>query len=159
MKTRLSIAALTALASTTATFAQVAAVSPVPDFSTTTAVTAGSWAYQSVAGGSNARFIDTGGIARLILQCTRATRTVTIAQTSAAPSATLLVWTSSMSRSLPSKFEANAMRVAAQLTMMDPLLDAIAFSRGRIAVQLAGSPALVVPTSPEAARIVEDCRS
>jgi hypothetical protein len=160
MTGRLLIAALAALAPLTAALAQAAPAVQTPprDFTTTPAV-AGSWAYQKVVGGSSARFIDAGGIARVTLQCALATRQVTIAHTSAAPSATLFVWTSSLSRSLAARFEANAVRVSATLAMMDPLLDAMAFSRGRFAVQLAGSSALVVPASAEAARVVEDCRS
>ena len=40
----------------------------------------------------------------------------------------------------------------------DPLLDQIAFSRGRFLVQVEGGPSLVVPAWPEFARVVEDCR-
>jgi hypothetical protein len=46
----------------------------------------------------------------------------------------------------------------ATLTASDPLLDAMAFSRGRFAVEAPGSPQLVVPAWPELARVVEDCR-
>ena len=157
----LLLAALAALAPVTAIGAQVAPsapVAPMLDFANAPAAT-GSWGYQPAPGGSSARFLDTGAIARLTIQCTRATRRVNISQTSAAPSATLFVWTSSLSRNLAAKFEPNAMRVSAELAAMDPLLDAIAFSRGRVAVQLAGSQPLVIPASPEAARVVEDCRS
>jgi len=42
---------------------------------------------------------------------------------------------------------------------MDPLLDAIAFSRGRFAVSMPGSPALVMPAGTEIAHVVEDCRA
>jgi hypothetical protein len=161
MTTRLLLAALAALAPATAIAAQTApaaSVAAVTDFANAPAAS-GSWGYQAAPGGSSARFVDTSAIARLTIQCTRATRRVNISQTSAAPSATLLVWTSSSSRNLAARFEPNAMRVSAELAAMDPLLDAIAFSRGRIAVQLAGSQPLVVPAGPEAARVVEDCRT
>ena len=45
-----------------------------------------------------------------------------------------------------------AMRVTADLAANDPLLDAIAFSRGRFVVSMPGMAALVVPAWPEAAR-------
>ena len=153
MKPTLLIAALASLAPLTATFAQA-----MPDFDTAQP-SIGSWGYQAVAGGSIARFVDTSGIARVTMQCSRAARQVTIAHTSAAPSATMLVWTSSQSRSIASLFDQKGMRVTANLAATDPLLDALAFSRGRFALQLAGSPPLVIPTSPEAARVVEDCRT
>ena len=41
---------------------------------------------------------------------------------------------------------------------LDPLLDAVAFSRGRAAFSDSGQPTLVVPSWAEAARVVEDCR-
>jgi hypothetical protein len=70
----------------------------------------------------------------------------------------MFVWTSSASRNLTARFEPNAMRVTADLAASDPLLDGIAFSRGRIAVAMAGGVPLVVPAWPEAARTIEDCR-
>jgi hypothetical protein len=39
-----------------------------------------------------------------------------------------------------------------------PLLDAMVFSRGRFAISMPGSPALVVPAGTEVAHVVEDCR-
>jgi hypothetical protein len=131
---------------------------PTPDYSTAMP-RAGSWGYAPLAGGSSARFVDTSGTARLVIQCTMATRQVTIALTSAAPAATLSVWTTSLTRVLPARFEPNAMRVAAHVGARDPLLDAIAFSRGRIAVDMPGSVAVVAPAAPEAARVIEDCRN
>ena len=40
----------------------------------------------------------------------------------------------------------------------DPLLDAIAFSRGRFTVESESGAMLVLPAWPEPARVVEDCR-
>ncbi len=154
---RTFVAALIALAPATIVTAQVAAIAPAADFNSAR-VAAGQWAYQSSAGGSVARFVDTTGTARLVLQCTRATRRVTVSLTSTAPAASLSLWTSIASRNLPARFEANAMRVTAELPAYDALLDAIAFSRGRIAVTMPGGVPLVVPAWPEAARTVEDCR-
>jgi len=45
------------------------------------------------------------------------------------------------------------------LPAYDGLLDAMSFSRGRIAVTVSGTPMLVVPAWPEVARVVEDCRA
>ena len=148
---RTFVAALIALAPATAVTAQSV------DFNTAR-VAPGSWAYQSMPGGSMARFVDTTGTARLVLQCTRATRRVSISLTSAAPAASLSLWTSIASRNLPARFEPNAMRVTAELPAYDALLDAIAFSRGRIAVTMPGGVPLVVPAWPETARTIEDCR-
>lgn len=40
----------------------------------------------------------------------------------------------------------------------DPQLDLLAFSRGRMLVSIAGMGDLVLPSWPEFARVVEDCR-
>ncbi len=47
----------------------------------------------------------------------------------------------------------------ATLSAADPLLDQIAFSRGRFLVEAEGGPALVMPAWPEPARVIEDCRA
>ena len=59
---------------------------------------------------------------------------------------------------VPARFEPNALRVTADFSAFDPLLDAIAFSRGRLVVTMAGGVPLVAPAWPEAARTIEDCR-
>ena len=150
-------AALIALAPVTAVAAQTTPFVPTVDFNTARPAP-GSWGYQSTAGGSMARFVDTTGTARFVVECSRSTRRVSVSLTSTAPAASLSLWTSIASRNLPARFEANAMRVTAELPAYDALLDAIAFSRGRIAVTMPGGVPLVVPAWPEAARTVEDCR-
>ena len=121
-------------------------------------VAAGSWTYQALPGGSEARFIDTTNTARLMIRCTKMSRQVNISHTSAIAAASLLVWTSSASHTVPARFEPNAMRVTADFSAFDPLLDAIAFSRGRLVVTMAGGVPTVAPAWPEAARTIEDCR-
>ena len=44
------------------------------------------------------------------------------------------------------------------LAFRDPILDAIAFSRGRFMVQVEGMPPLILPARPEVSRVIEDCR-
>lgn len=51
----------------------------------------------------------------------------------------------------------NARDGVASLAARDPLLDAIAFSKGRFAVEAAGL-ALYAPAYPEISRVIEDCR-
>ena len=140
-----------------ALLAQAAGVPAAPDFSTSPTVP-GIWSYHALPGASEARFVDTSGGVRLSVRCVRAARQVAISRTSSAPAASLFVWTSSAQRSVPAVFEQNAMRVSAPLAANDPLLDAIAFSQGRIAVSMPGTPPLVVAPGPEAARVFEDCR-
>lgn len=47
---------------------------------------------------------------------------------------------------------------AVSLDPNDIMLDRIAFSRGRFAVQLSGQPSIAIPIWPEFTRVVEDCR-
>jgi hypothetical protein len=48
--------------------------------------------------------------------------------------------------------------VAATLTPGDPLLDAMALSKGRFAVAVDGAGMLIVPSWAEVSRVIEDCR-
>jgi hypothetical protein len=45
-----------------------------------------------------------------------------------------------------------------RLPVNDPLLDAIAYSSGRFAVQTTWLPTLYVPSWPEVMRVIDDCR-
>jgi hypothetical protein len=137
-----------------------AAIRPTVDYSTAR-ITSGSWSYQPVPGGSVARFVDATGTSRFALECSKTTRRVTVSRTTVASTLAapgLFVWTTDASRSLGARFDATAGRVAVELSARDPLLDAMAFSRGRIAVAMPGAEPLVMPAWPEAARTIEDCR-
>jgi hypothetical protein len=69
------------------------------------------------------------------------------------------VWTSSASRSVASSFNPTTHRLTIELGNYDPILDAIAASRGRLGFAIGSGPALVVPAWAEVARVIEDCRS
>ena len=107
-------------------------------------LTFGQWSYVPTATGSESRF---GG--SLSIRCDRVARVVTVQRIGAAPSA-LTISTSAVTQTLPTSG-----RVAAN----DRLLDAIAFSRGRFLVAGGAGPVLAVPSWPEAARSIEDCRN
>jgi hypothetical protein len=127
----------------------VAVLQPIP----------GTWTYRAITGGSEADFVDAAATVRMILRCDRAARTVSIIRTgvpAAAP--TLSVWTTSLSKSVPSRYLATKDLVA-DVAAGDPLLDAVAFSRGRLATAAEGAPLVAVPTWSELARVIEDCRS
>ena len=118
----------------------------------------GSWTYRAITGGSDATFVDVAGAKRLVLRCNRTARTVSIVRSEApAAAATLSIWTSFIARSVPSRFVASR-ELVADLMATDALLDAIAFSRGRVATAAAGAPMVAVRAGPEATRVIEDCR-
>ena len=131
---------------------------PGADFSYSP-VSPGSWVYRAVAGGSEASFVDGTGTARMVIACGRVTRLVTLSRTSAAPASSFALWTSSATRNLGASFDQRSGRVTTQVRATDPLLDAIAFSRGRFALTMPGFPALVLPAGVEVAHVVEDCRA
>ena len=49
--------------------------------------------------------------------------------------------------------------VAVAVAANDPLLDAMALSKGRFAVEVEGEPTLYLPSHAEVSRVIEDCRS
>lgn len=148
---RFSNAAALALAVPSSLAAQAA------DLSIATPIS-GSWTYATITGGSQATFADASGNPQLWLQCTRATRRVSIARPVIAAAPFLSVWTSSLTRSVPASFNPTTRRLTVDLGAYDTLLDAIVSSRGRVGFTVGMAPPLVVPPWAEAARVIEDCR-
>ena len=120
---------------------------------------AGTWIYAPMPGGSEATFANASGAPQLWVHCTRATRRVSIAKAASAAAPFLNVWTSSQMRSGAAAFNPATSRLTVELAAYDSLLDAMASSRGRFAVSVAGQAPLVVPPWPEVGRVIEDCRA
>jgi hypothetical protein len=150
---RLAIAAALALTAASSLDAQA-----VADLATATPL-AGSWSYAAISGGSEAKFASTSGFPQLWMQCTRITRRISIARAASAAAPFVNVWTSSQERSVPSAFNPATGRLTIELAAFDPLLDAIASSRGRVGFTVGAQPPLVVPPWPEVSRVIEDCRA
>jgi hypothetical protein len=149
---RVPIAAALALS-----IASSAGAQATQDLTTATPIQ-GRWSYSATAEGSEASFADAAGTNQLWIHCTRATRRVTIAKAATATAPLLNVWTSSLSRSVGVNFNPATGRLTIDLGAYDPLLDAMANSRGRVGLIVGGQPPLVVPPWPEAAHVIEDCR-
>lgn len=64
--------------------------------------------------------------------------------------------TETMTRTLPA--DANRQYAFVLLSATDPLLDAMALSRGRFAVEVEGMAPLYLPSHAEVSRVIEDCR-
>ena len=91
---------------------------------------------------------------QVMLACTGGAVTLALPGPAALPpGTTLTITTSDTSRSF-------ALSGAPTLTLSphDPILDAIAFSRGRFMVAVTGGPRLILPAWAEVARVIEDCR-
>jgi hypothetical protein len=118
----------------------------------------GDWTYREEGGRSSATY-GSGGGTQFVLRCD-ANRSVTLARTGVPgmQASSIVVRTSFGERRLPATV-AHLTDAVASLAGSDALLDEMAFSRGRFAVEVAGAPLLILPTWPEIARVAEDCRS
>ncbi|MCX7284021.1 MAG: hypothetical protein NTX28_08240 [Novosphingobium sp.] len=117
--------------------------------------TAGDWRY----GNGTAQF-GPAGSALFALTCNRAARTVSLIRAGSATQALpMTVATTSETRPLSASPAApGTPQLIVALPANDRLLDAMAFSRGRFAVEVNGLPTLYLPAWPEVARVIEDCR-
>lgn len=129
------------------------------------AITPGRWRWQAEGGDSVARFVGAGGDSLLALRCDRATRRVMVERhgqgsDGGAGPATLSLATSTMTRPLTAQPFGTSPQagVVVALDARDGLLDALAFSRGRFAVEVPGMAALYIPAAAELSRVIEDCR-
>ena len=119
-------------------------------------LTPGIWTYANGA----ARFGVGGQASPLVLRCDAMSRSVLLtrlAPATAVRQGTMDITTSYGKRRLPAAAD-GAGGMVARLTSADGLLDWMAFSRGRIRIDVTGQPALTVPSWAEIARVVEDCR-
>ena len=114
------------------------------------ALSAGDWTYRQ--GGSAA--FGPPASPSFVIACTGAR--IRLERTGAASGSQLTIRTSSEARTLAATPTGGGL--VSELAASDPLLDAIAFSRGRFSVEAPGMARLVIPAWPEAARVVEECR-
>ena len=121
-------------------------------------MTPGTWRYDRDARGTRAMYGLPNGEARLVLRCELPARRMFLSRAGTA-TGPLTVRTSSVARTLAIRpTGGQPPYVAAELPARDPLLDAIAFSRGRFAIEQAGVAPLVAPSWAEIGRVIEDCR-
>ncbi|WP_121117017.1 hypothetical protein [Croceibacterium ferulae] len=127
---------------------------PVPSNWMDAAQTPGDWRYTPLGGGGRASFVDPAGTVLFDMICTGA-RQITLARAGAGGSS-MIVRAEAAERSLPAT-PANGAATAV-LGAGDSLLDAVAFSKGRFAIEVGSAPPLFLPAWPEVTRVVEDCR-
>lgn len=123
-------------------------------------ITPGTWTWTLFSGASSARFGQPGGATLIELRCDRARGSVLMIRpgTGRDPTATS-VTTTTGTRPLSARPAGGATpMLVVTIPARDPLLDAMVFSRGRFAVETQGMAPLYLPTWPEVARVVEDCR-
>ena len=119
-------------------------------------ITPGNWQWRLEGNRSVARFAGDA----LLLSCNRETGSITLirpGEASGPVPMTIQTWT--LSRTLSAAaLPGPPPVIALSLQPRDGLLDAMAFSRGRFAVETAGLPTLYVPSWTEVSRVIEDCR-
>jgi len=117
-------------------------------------LTGGDWSYAPDPARPRASFESVGGVS-FEVGCERG-RAVRLRWIGGRASA-FSIRTSYGERRLPVS-EARVGEILVDLTPSDPLLEQMAFSRGRFLVHAEGGAALILPAWPELARVIEDCR-
>ena len=122
--------------------------------------TPGDWSHSGEGRGSVASYGPVGGEPLLTLRCDRPTSQVVLTRAGeASGKVPLTVMTSSSARAFTATaWPGSAPGLLVSFPPRDPILDAIAFSRGRWAIEVPGLPTLTLPAWPEVGRVIEDCR-
>lgn len=122
--------------------------------------TPGEWRWSMEGRRSIARFSQPGQPPIAWLICDQAAKRVLLGHSGAGDThIPMAVATTTGRRPLLSEPLASAPgEVDAVLRPDDPVLDAIAFTRGRFLLEVQGQPPLYLPSWPELSRVIEDCR-
>ena len=118
----------------------------------------GDWVYRRDERGSIALFGPIGANALVTLRCDNARRKIYLAREGRSVGMIVVRASSAMKELMGAPTGGVPPYIATEITPNDPILDAIALSRGRIAINVAGQQPLAIPSWAEITRIVEDCR-
>ncbi len=122
--------------------------------------TPGDWSYSSRSGESLALYGEPRSEAVFSLRCNPANRTVTLMRAGqAARSLPLRIRTETADRILAAEPTRGELPyLSASVPARDPILDAMALTKGRFAIEAQGMPTLYLPAWAEVTRVIEDCR-
>jgi hypothetical protein len=124
------------------------------------ALSNGGWRYESDGAISRAIFGENPFRPAMVLACNRGQGWVGIAVRGTQPGPRRMdILTETAQRAVTAANQPEVEGVAATLAPGDPLLDAMALSKGRFAVAVEGAGMLIVPSWAEVSRVIEDCRS
>ena len=117
-------------------------------------LTVGGWRYERMERSTSADFLspDNRRLASMICLSGGQVRL----DVRAARSGSLTIRTETATRTQMAEFVGGHMIIL--LPPTDPLLDAMALSKGRFAVEVEGEPPLYLPSYAEVSRVIEDCR-
>ena len=120
--------------------------------------TPGTWAYVKIPAGSEAVFDDSDTTNGFSIICSTLDRRIILRRPVAASGErTMQITTETTSRSLSAQPAAGG-APSVSLDPRDPLLDAMAITKGRFAVETEGFRTLYLPAWVEISRVIEDCR-
>jgi hypothetical protein len=122
----------------------------------------GDWVYRRDSRGSVALFGIRAADASFLIRCDAAVQKIFLSRAGALTegnNAQMTIRASSGFKSFAARNNGDTPPyVAVELPVREPQLDAMAYSRGRFLVSIKGSEDLVIPSWPEVARVIEDCR-
>lgn len=120
----------------------------------------GQWVYRTDDRGSIALFGVAGKDALVTLRCDKARRILFLSRAGLLKYSRMTIRTSYSFKTFETQNTGSAPHyVATEIAPTDPILDAMAFSRGRIAVQAYGELFIAIPVWAEIGRVVQDCRN
>ena len=121
-------------------------------------LSAGDWVYRQDERGSIALFGPTGADALVTLRCDRTRQRIYLSRAGSGAGTVVIRSSSTMKEFAAASTGGTVPYIAAEITPRDPILDAMIFSRGRIALEVTGQTPLAIPSWAEIGRVVEDCR-
>jgi hypothetical protein len=122
-------------------------------------VTPGDWVYRRDERGSIALFGPIGQDALATLRCDTTRRMLYFSRAGQVSGTTeMTVRASQGLQNYAAGPVPGTPYVAAAIQPADPMLDKLAYSRGRFVVEVTGLPPLKLPSWAEVARVIEDCR-
>lgn len=122
-------------------------------------ITPGDWVYRQDERGSIALFGPTGADAIVTIRCDKQRQRLYLSRAGSGSDAAMVVRSSSMRKEYRAgNTGATPPYLATEIMPNDPMLDAIASTRGRIAIEVTGLAAIAIPLWSEFPRVIEDCR-
>lgn len=121
-------------------------------------LSAGDWVYRQDERGSIALFGPSGADALVTLRCDRTRQRIYLSRAGSGSGSIVIRSSSTLNEFAGTPTAGTVPYIAAEIAPRDPVLDAMIFSRGRIAIEVTGQTPLAIPSWAEIGRVVEDCR-
>ena len=121
--------------------------------------TPGNWSYAVSSGAPIATYSSPDGTPLFVIVCNKvANRIELVREGDGMKSGPITIRTETVDRALQARGSPDGLALGAGVGIRDPLLDAMAVTRGRFAVETEGKPTLYLPPWAEVTRVIEDCR-